>query len=340
MFAIPNGRPGVLTNYTATPREVFYANRQLAQFMSPPMVIDSLRTSWAENTPYVWQIPAGMLMGRVTSNKKYASSIIGVTTAGYASTGAIQVSASQAVELVRRVGTTGSVKVTGPVVSGGTVRTVTYPYTSVDTTNGFITVTATGTSAANATHYFNLTGTGLSGNVTLLNNINGTAVTGTISATGVQALADTIFGTGATTVQATGSLSNLTVVYTGTFWQTNLPSAVTCEVFGNGLAGTSPIITETFVQSGTFVTGSLIQPTDGSETITTVLCDVYGVQVVDQLLTNRTDVFDARLLLAGGTIDTGYLINYSNADVSVRNWIKAALRAACGGVTFRDDFVG
>ena len=34
MFSVPNGKPGVLPGYLATPREVFAANRQFAQFVA------------------------------------------------------------------------------------------------------------------------------------------------------------------------------------------------------------------------------------------------------------------------------------------------------------------
>ena len=39
-FSVPNGTPGVLPTYIATAREVFYANRNFAQFLAGPLVVD------------------------------------------------------------------------------------------------------------------------------------------------------------------------------------------------------------------------------------------------------------------------------------------------------------
>jgi hypothetical protein len=46
------------------------------------------------------------------------------------------------------------------------------------------------------------------------------------------------------------------------------------------------------------ISGSFIQPVDGSETIITLLCDAWGKKVADQLNSTRVDVFDAQLLAA------------------------------------------
>ena len=87
------------------------------------------------------------------------------------------------------------------------------------------------------------------------------------------------------------------------------------------------------------VAGALIQPGDGSETIFSILCETDGLQIVDQLHVNRVDVFTARLLAGGGTINSGMIVNYPS-DPSLRAWIKAALRANVPGITFSDDVTG
>jgi hypothetical protein len=236
MFSVPTGKPGVLTSYTATPREVFFANRQFAQFVAAPVTIDGTLSGNPLNAPYDWLIFAGTALGRVTSSGKYAPSMIGATTVAYNHSGGgnttITTDVNTAKEIVRRIGASGTFKLTGPPTAAGTVATQSVTFSAVNTSNGNITITAIGADA---------------------------------------------------------------------------------------------------------VSGSLIQPTDGSETIVTLLCDAYGKKVADQLGSTRVDVFDAQLLAAGGTLNTASIVNYPS-DSSLKAWFKTALKATCPGVNFSDDF--
>jgi hypothetical protein len=237
MFSVPNGKPGVLPTYLAVPRELFLANRQFAQYVASPVTIDGTLSSNPQNAPFSWLLFAGTLMGRVTATDKYANSILGTITAAYSATGGstttLTTDVNTAAEIVRRFGTSGTFKLTGPPAAGGTVATQVVTYSAVNTTTGAITITAL---AANA------------------------------------------------------------------------------------------------------ISGAFIQPTDGSENIVTMLCDVWGQKVVDQLNTTRVDVFEAQLLAAGGTINVANIVNYPT-DVSLKAWVKASVRAACPAVNFSDDFV-
>ena len=233
MFSVPNGKPGVLPSYLATPREVFAANRQFAQFVAGPVTIDGTASGNPANAPYTWVLFAGTLMGRVAATGKYANGVVGQTTAAYAHGGTtLQTDANTAAEIVRRLGATGTLKLTGPATAGGTVATQAVAYSAVNPATGAITIAA---AAADA------------------------------------------------------------------------------------------------------VGGSFLQPADGSEAVVTILCDAWGVKVADQLGATRVDVFDAQLLAAGGTVNTAAIVNYP-ADVSLRAWVKAAVRVACPGVNFSDDF--
>ncbi len=151
MFSVPNGKPGVLPSYTATPREVFLANRQFAQFVASPVTIDGTLSGNALNAPYSWLLFAGTLLGRVMASGKYANSIIGLTSAAYAHTGGsnttISTDVNTAAELVRRIGVSGTLKLTGPATAGGTVATQTVTYSAVNTSTGAITITALGADA-------------------------------------------------------------------------------------------------------------------------------------------------------------------------------------------------
>jgi hypothetical protein len=236
MFSVPTGKPGVLTTYTATPREIFLANRQFAQFIAQPVTIDGTLSGNPLNAPFNWLLFAGTLLGRVTATGKYAPSILGVTSAAYAHTGGsnttVSTDVNTAAEIVRRIGTSGTFKLTGPPAASGTVAVQTVTFSAVNTSTGAITITSTGSDA---------------------------------------------------------------------------------------------------------IAGSFIQPTDGSETVVTLLCDAWGKKVADQLNTTRVDVFDSQLLAAGGTINTAVVVNYPT-DSSLKTWAKAALKTTCPGVNFSDDF--
>jgi hypothetical protein len=237
MFSVPNGKPGVMPTYLAVPRELFAANRQFAQFVAGPVTIDGFNSSNPENAPYTWALSAGSLMGRVTSTGKYASAVIGATTAAYAHAGGtpttVMTDLNTIAEINRRLGGAGGLTFTGPATAGGTVATMSVAYAGLNLATGAITLTA----AAGAD----------------------------------------------------------------------------------------------------LVAGSLIQPTDGSQAIVTLICDAWGVKVADQLGATRVDVQGGQLLAAGGTLNVASIVNYP-VDPSLRAWLKAAIRVACPGVNFSDDF--
>jgi hypothetical protein len=236
MFSVPNGKPGVLPSFLAEPRELFLANRQFAQFVATPATIDGTLSSNPQNAPFTWLLFAGTAMGRVTATGKYANSIIGCITAGYVHSGGsnttLSTDVNTAAEIVRRFGSSGAFKLTGPSTAGGTVATQVVTYSAVNTITGVITITSL---------------------------------------------------------------------------------------------------------SADSISGSFIQPTDGSEAIVTLLCDAWGQKVVDQLNATRVDVFESQLLAAGGTINVASILNYPT-DTSLKAWVKASVRAACPGVNFSDDF--
>ena len=150
MFSIPQGKPGVVGNYDSQPREVFYSGREFAQFWAPPVTIDGTNSGNPLNAPYTWLLWAGTLMGRETSSGKYANSVIGLTSAAVASAAtSITTDVNTAAEIVRRIGASGTFKLTGPPTTGGTVATQVITYSAVNTTTGVITCTAT--SAAGVT---------------------------------------------------------------------------------------------------------------------------------------------------------------------------------------------
>jgi hypothetical protein len=151
MFSNPQGKPGVVGNYDSQPREVFYSGREFAQFWAPPVTIDGTNSSNPLNAPYVWLLWAGMPMGRVTASGKYANSILGQTAAAAASGAtSITTDVNTAAEIVRRIGATGTFKLTGPPAASGTVAVQVVTYSAVNTTTGVITCTALSAAAVTA----------------------------------------------------------------------------------------------------------------------------------------------------------------------------------------------
>src|ERR1700677_1682518 len=142
MFSNPQGKPGVVGNYDSQPREVFYSGREFAQFWAPPVTIDGTNSSNPLNAPYVWLLWAGTPMGQITATSKYANSVIGLTGAAAASAAtSISTDVNTAAEIVRRIGASGTFKLTGPPATGGTVATQVVTYSAVNTTTGVITCT-------------------------------------------------------------------------------------------------------------------------------------------------------------------------------------------------------
>lgn len=133
------GLPGVSSARTAAPRRVFWSNSGI--YLPSSKIIDGALSRDAGNTGDLDVLRAGLLMGKITSGGKYAPSIFGVTTnSESAGSTSIQAAAAVITELVRRVGSTGTFKLTGPPSANGTVATETVTYSAASTTN--ITVTA------------------------------------------------------------------------------------------------------------------------------------------------------------------------------------------------------
>ena len=138
--------PGMGTERTATPRRVLLSAPQESLFMPRGRVIDGSQSRDPLHTGDLDVLRAGMLMGKRTANSLYAPSILGVTTAAYDASASVNtqltVGAATAVELNRRIGASGTCKLTGPPTAAGVVATQTVTYSAVNVTTGVITITA------------------------------------------------------------------------------------------------------------------------------------------------------------------------------------------------------
>lgn len=137
------------------------------------------------------------------------------------------------------------------------------------------------------------------------------------------------------TLRALSSIAGAYVTVSGT--------AATSYVvtFISSLAG-QPIELLTLDPSGltgvtaAFVSASFVQPTDGSQTICTLVGKEDGLKVTDRIGTSAS--VQASEVPIGGMIDPDYIVSYTGSDASLKAWVKAALRAVGIGYVFRDDF--
>ena len=146
MFSASHGKPGVMPAIAAAPREVFAANRSFAQFIAGPATIDGRNSGNPANAPYPWVLWAGTLLGRLANSGRYAPGVIGPTTASYAHAGpggtTLALAPATAAEVARRVGPTGTLKLTGPATPGGPVATQVVAYSAVNPATGQVTLAA------------------------------------------------------------------------------------------------------------------------------------------------------------------------------------------------------
>jgi len=87
--------------------------------------------------------------------------------------------------------------------------------------------------------------------------------------------------------------------------------------------------------SADFAAGSIIAPTDGSETIKTIVTENYGIALLDPLGTAFNPYLSR--FLVGGDIAVDQIINYTSADASIKTVIRDALNAV-GTYRFSDNF--
>lgn len=136
------GLPGVRSDRTYAERVVRLTGEH-RRYIPAGKIIDGSESRDPDHTGFKQVLRPGLLMGKISANGLYAPSIIGVTTTAYtaASTGtALVVTTQAAIEIVRRIGATGTLSITGPATAGGTVNTETKAYTAVDTETGIITL--------------------------------------------------------------------------------------------------------------------------------------------------------------------------------------------------------
>ena len=164
-------------------------------------------------------------------------------------------------------------------------------------------------------------------------NVNGTAVTSITTSTNVTSAVNSLITLAGGTVQLT-----LTGVAAATGTNTPYATNVASATFVATAASAGTIATQSF--NGSALAGALIQPADGSQTIRTIMTDVFGNKIIDMLNTTAVDVYDAYCWNGGGMANVGALQGgiYTGLDPSIQVYIKTSIKNFSSDCHFSDDF--
>lgn len=314
--------------------------------------IDGTKSRDPGNSPYIGSLRPGLLMGKITSGGAFAPSILGVTTGASLSTATTRtVSALQAVEIARRIGTSGTLTVTGAPTANGTVRQLTLTYSAIDTSTGIITGTALGVNEVQ-TLTFGAAATG--GTMRLLVPLaDGTlATTDAITWNGtdatwlanIQSALDTATGV-VNGIVVTGAAPDtvLTFTFSGTGYAGNTWTRIQVNTFPTSTTTANVVRTTTGV-AGAMVAGSFIGPTDGSQNPLSFIGQQAPVVVLDENGNSNAQIQWPQVP-DGGVIATPAsgpncgLINWPT-DTSLQNWIRTSLSTLPGGKFIWSDQYG
>lgn len=197
MSQFPNSLPGIGPgSLTLTPRMLFIMDTNAGDFLPSGRIIDGTQTRDPGNTP-VTEIRPGLILGKISATTsgaatlptigEYAASVIdtlGVVITDTTNTAITLSSTAGATELVRRIGSAGTLVLTGPPAAAGTVASSVLVYTAVNTSTKVVTLSGAINVAFVAGSYIGANDgsyvpfTVFSGNVTPLRvtDINGTSM--------------------------------------------------------------------------------------------------------------------------------------------------------------------
>lgn len=127
---------------------------------------------------------------------------------------------------------------------------------------------------------------------------------------------------------------------TGTFTIVGPPSAsgvVMSETVTYSALNTSTFVATITALTNAYISGSLVQPTDGSQDIRSFLPDGYPIAVVGSDMVTAEDQPFAMIPI-GGTLTTANIINYPS-DASLKTWFRGQLaRHGQGKFVFDDQY--
>lgn len=331
------GQPGIQAGTSVTYRQVFKQPENVL-YLPGGGTIDKAAQDPGSDDPLT--LRGGLPVGRKTSGKKWLPSFIGKTISG-ALAGAgtsITLAAANALELVRRVGTSGTFKLTGPATTNGVARTLTVTFSNVNTSTGVVTITAVGVAQVDQFR-FGTAATG--GNLQLtVQKPDGTfATTGNAAWSATDAtyignlntVLDAATGVAGAIVASAISAVDTDSGFVLTYDRASYPTGATrAQVAVLPTSATSPVYTRTTeATDGRFVVGSFVQPTDGSEAPVSVVPSGSGIQMA---AANARDV-DFPQIPYSGLFDSDQIVDWPT-DVGLQVWLMAQFNANGGRFEF------
>lgn len=326
-----NGPPGIQAAKTASHRTIFLQRSE--SFLAQGRIIDGSKSRDPGNTGNATVLRAGTVMGKITSGGKYATSVLGATTIALAANGTtVTTSAAVVTELLRRIGASGTFKLTGPPAASGIVQTLTATYSAASGTT--ITITALGVNEVQTLDFANSPAGTFTLTVIDLNGVAQTTAPITYSGTAATLVSNinTALNTvlGSSLVVASGStVTAIALTFSGTGYAA-LPQKLVIVGSNELTAGTVSVTRTTPGVNGAFVSGSLIQPTDGSENPLLFVPDwEYGIWVQSEDGNDVTSL-DFPLMPITGVVDSDQLLPWP-ADSSLQAWLIDQLSSFAGG---------
>ena len=333
VFSQIPGLPGYVSEKIAKHRPI--AADGYLEFLPGGVTLDGSKTRDAGNPDYnattdplaMFRLRAGLLLGKVTSSGKYTNSFLGYTNGALTSAGTTVTlaSANHGVEMVRRIGATGTFKLIGPPTASGTVRALTATYSAISSTS--VTITALGVSDV-----WTLTApAGQDGGMYQLEVTTGKGtsdesvqVTAALAANAntatVDAALEALSNVGASGVAAVYSDPTLTLTFAANLGPVHVRVLADTTNDGGVFEGGWAAVHTTTGVDGRFVTGSLIADTDGSDVPLTFVPDGW-----ERLLpTDSTDSYAPRVPVAGN-VDMSQFLPYWPADASLKQYIRDKL---------------
>ncbi len=306
--------------------------------------IDVAKSRDPFNTPAIGTLGAGLFMGQ-TSSARWAPTFFGKSTG--AITGAsvtITLSAAQATELVRRVGTTGTFKLLGTPTANGTARQVTVTYSAVNTTTGAVTITAIGVAdvwtvpapaGQDAGMYQRgfTTGKGTSAEVRAVT----VALAANANTATVDAALEALPNVGAAGVAAVYADPTLTLTFASTLGPVDVRVLSDTTNDGGVFEGGWAAVHTTTGVDGRFVAGSLVSsPDDGTDIPLSLIPHGYGVTVADGTNYSESGLEPWNAIPIAGLIDWNQVVP-TVTDTGIRAWIKDKMTG--GGIDNKFKFI-
>lgn len=330
------GQPGIQTGTSVVYGQVFKQPESVL-YLPYGGHIDASAQDFGSTNPLC--LRAGLAMGQVSATKKWLPAFMGkvLTSAVGPTDTTFTVSVAAAKELVRRIGTSGTFKLTGPPTANGVVRTVVVTYSAVNTSTGVITITAIGvnevqTVALGATMTagtIGLTVTKSDGTIQQAKAAFDTNWTTTVS--DLQTNINALLGASAVALAVTNT-HDMTVTFSGTGYLALPQPLVSVDVTGATSTTTGSVSRTTAGVDGRFAVGSFVQPSDGSETPRTVIPDGSGILMTTG---NVSDV-DFPQIAYKGLLRTAGIIDYPT-DTGLQAWLRSNMANRDNGVLFEFD---